>query len=1213
MKRRRLIYEVFESRRLLAGTALNLPDNVSSIAGTFRDVYVNQFGDATISESIDPASQKDGYALFRNERNIIVGGRADATDALDLEMAAYSDQTSDVILSDDDTNGLNPQIGGLNLVNAIPVWLLVGERQEDDTGAYTFTAEGPDHTATQLSFSDQRISGSGNIAGQVDYDFFEFTTPKAGGYDISVTPGSGLDVTFNLYDSAGVPVVGTFLSPRDQRGTDGNEEISVTLNGNESYFLRVDGFDRSSGDFEFTINATKLPDNVSSIAGTFRDVYVNQFGDATISESIDPASQKDGYALFRNERNIIVSGRADATDPLDLEMAAYSDQTSDVILTVDDTNGLNPQIGGLNLVNAIPVWLLVGERQEDDTGAYTFIAEGPDHATTELFFRDGESTASGNISDQVDYDFFEFIVPQTGVYRIEVNPVGGLDATFNAYDAQGTPVIGNFLTPVDNSFGIESALATFRRGEKVFLRVDGFGGSTGDFDVLIDPQFNLQYTSVVGVDFGDRGSRPDRWGRVSSFSAVGSTFGNLVDEAGNTTPFELTLSGSTNGQSFDVAIDSDTLPAHSRPLGGIDNIVFPSDDQGPMQAVWSGLEPGSPYEVYVFGADVETNTQRVTITGGGVSTSFVQTLGAQELFINGEVGQSTRELPSYADVVLADQDGKITINVEKLSGVSLSLAGLAIRQLTGELDFGDAPTAAQSGLAGDYPVSLAQDGARHAISSLFLGASIDEELDGRPDGQAGQGVTGGDDNHEQSDEDGVFVLANIVANPASPTGSSFLVTSTGNGKLDGWIDFNQDGDWNDASEQIFTSVDVVPGNNVLSYTIPAAAVAGATGARFRLSTAGGLGVVGAAADGEVEDYIAEIEPAVDNAIEISSASSGTVSVSIDGADLRVLANTVELFRGPSASISSFEHVGTSGDDTLAVATGMPVLGSGLGFAGGLGTDALRLIASDQEIDLTGLSESAMTGVETIDIAGTGANALTVSENNVMTLPDLGSTLTVVMDGDDVLNVADGDFLITGSTVNEGRFQVIAESTNALFRVDGLGWTNPLNRLDINASGEITAGDALNVVNQLNVRSFVTSDLTTLVDPTSLSEFPLRFFDATGDGKLSALDALRVINFLGRGNVAQPEFRLPLVSLESNFSHGHLGNQAESWERPETAVTLVAPRFEPVKDAIFSDPEISDSEFSEYPSIENLPVRETWDESVDRVLGEFFDQELLAGQ
>ena len=78
-------------------------------------------------------------------------------------------------------------------------------------------------------------------------------------------------------------------------------------------------------------------------------------------------------------------------------------------------------------------------------------------------------------------------------------------------------------------------------------------------------------------------------------------------------------------------------------------------------------------------------------------------------------------------------------------------------------------------------------------------------------------------------------------------------------RLDAWIDFNRDGDWTDPGEQIFTNFDLgtANGTQTLNFTIPqivgANVLNGPSFARFRLSTAGGLGVTGEAADGEVED------------------------------------------------------------------------------------------------------------------------------------------------------------------------------------------------------------------------------------------------------------------------------------------------------------------------------------------------------------------------
>ncbi len=74
------------------------------------------------------------------------------------------------------------------------------------------------------------------------------------------------------------------------------------------------------------------------------------------------------------------------------------------------------------------------------------------------------------------------------------------------------------------------------------------------------------------------------------------------------------------------------------------------------------------------------------------------------------------------------------------------------------------------------------------------------------------------------------------------------------GVLNAWIDFNIDGDWSDANEQIFINRSVVAGSNEFSLPVPDDAVTGETWSRFRLSSQTGLAPTGEAVDGEVEDY-----------------------------------------------------------------------------------------------------------------------------------------------------------------------------------------------------------------------------------------------------------------------------------------------------------------------------------------------------------------------
>ncbi len=106
------------------------------------------------------------------------------------------------------------------------------------------------------------------------------------------------------------------------------------------------------------------------------------------------------------------------------------------------------------------------------------------------------------------------------------------------------------------------------------------------------------------------------------------------------------------------------------------------------------------------------------------------------------------------------------------------------------------------------------------------------------------------------DEDGVS-FGGLFNAGSAPVPIS--VVSTGAGLLDAWIDWNHDGDFNDANEKLFgTSQPVHEGVNVFDVQTPASAAIGFTTARFRLSTLGDLLPSGVGVGGEVEDHLIEI-------------------------------------------------------------------------------------------------------------------------------------------------------------------------------------------------------------------------------------------------------------------------------------------------------------------------------------------------------------------
>ncbi|MGE0696738.1 MAG: FG-GAP-like repeat-containing protein [Pirellulales bacterium] len=203
------------------------------------------------------------------------------------------------------------------------------------------------------------------------------------------------------------------------------------------------------------------------------------------------------------------------------------------------------------------------------------------------------------------------------------------------------------------------------------------------------------------------------------------------------------------------------------------------------------------------------------------------------LIVGGATGLSGWTLH---DAIGVSEDGRTVVGF----GTNPSGDKEAWVAVVGDIDWGDTPA--------PYPTLLSENGPRHVATGPRLGAT----RDGEPDG-----VHSADADADGADEDGVtFGTIRVGALDATAT----INVQSSAGKLDAWIDFNGDGSWGGPGEQIADDLTVSLGNSVLSFDVPSWAADGVTFARFRLSTAGDLGVGGAAADGEVEDYAVIIIP-----------------------------------------------------------------------------------------------------------------------------------------------------------------------------------------------------------------------------------------------------------------------------------------------------------------------------------------------------------------
>jgi hypothetical protein len=162
-----------------------------------------------------------------------------------------------------------------------------------------------------------------------------------------------------------------------------------------------------------------------------------------------------------------------------------------------------------------------------------------------------------------------------------------------------------------------------------------------------------------------------------------------------------------------------------------------------------------------------------------------------------------------------------------------------------DFDFGDAPEIG-------YGTFLERNGAHHLVKSkIRLGDNIDVDPDGQPHPDAK-----GDDDDSNDDEDGIKFMSDLVPGDRAQV----LVSVSAHGFLNAWLDFHRNGHWLESEDQIFYNFELPPGTHDLDFKILDDAEVGETFARFRFSSLPHVQYNGMAIDGEVEDYMVQIQP-----------------------------------------------------------------------------------------------------------------------------------------------------------------------------------------------------------------------------------------------------------------------------------------------------------------------------------------------------------------
>ena len=830
---------------LEVGESGNNDTGTYSLDVDFVDDHGNDSGSAT---PVLVPSLTDGI--------IEVNGDADyfsftAVAGIPYKFETFADTLSDTTLTLYDTDGTSQldfdDDGGTGLASLINwvapaggTYFVAVRGFGTETGSYDLEiTNNDDHgnepgNATPVAVPSS-TAGTIEIIG--DVDVFSFPASVGAEYGFATTLNTLGDSTLTLYDVDGV----TQLDFDDDGGTGTASLITWTAPSSGTYFLKV-GEDGNDDVGSYSLDVSVIDDHGDDDA-TARPIAVP----STTPGDLESAGDVDYFSFF---------GASGAEYLFETNLVTLADTT----LTLYDTDGTTElefdDDGGTGLASLInwtaPVdgtyFLKVADFGDNNTGTYdlqaSLIDDHGDNAATASIIS-VPSIAPGNLEVAGDWDYFSFNGIMGIDYTFETHLITLTDTYLRLYDTDGVTQLA-----FDDDDGVGSASLiewTAPADGTYYVQVADFGDD--DVGTYTLESTSSQRVTVTGTTIN--GGSVNR----SGIGTIDWTFSDPVTIASATsfvlfnhsTSSSVNMAGATLSNNGSSTVTLDLTGLASMP-DGLYSLELPAGATAPLLA----------------GTHTITFSKLSGDLTGDAVVNFDDTAP-----ISGNFGASGSP---YRD---GDADGDGDVNFNDTTPVTVNF-GVSLGALT--YDFGDAPQAGTQ-----FPTTLAANGARHVLegNTLFLGASRDAE----PDGQPNAGATG-----DGADEDGL-----TVGVLERGTVVSFTVESSDSGFVNVWIDFNQDGDWDDPDEHLFADVPVIAGSNKLDVAIPGSAAVGSTIARVRLTDTIGHSYSGLARSGEVEDYQLTVDdPAPDLPADADTDAGG--------------GETVEtLFGVPVPSFTTFDH------------------------------------------------------------------------------------------------------------------------------------------------------------------------------------------------------------------------------------------------------------------------------------------------------------------
>jgi hypothetical protein len=510
---------------------------------------------------------------------------------------------------------------------------------------------------------------------------------------------------------------------------------------------------------------------------------------------------------------------------------------------------------------------------------------------------------------------------------VDWNGDGDVTDTNETQTAQAVTSSGNrtfnLTPPVGTAPGTKYLRIRFTEGSTApaFSGASALKGEVEDYALTVNPS--------ASADYGD----------YSGFAAATQTansairIGTLATDAEAASPANSTATGD------DITGDDEDLTMPTFSVGSMTTLAVP-------MTITGGSLSGNTARVNVFvdwngdGDVADTNesltAQTVSATGSfnfSLTPPAGTAVGTKYLRIRAVEGATH---PGFSGTSLLKgevEDYAVTVNAAAVT-----------------TDFGDWAHASNPSGAGTTTTSSTVN------TNLRIGASVDAEASVTPNASA---------TADGGDEDGVAMPASVTMG-STVTIPVVVFNNSGNtGFLHSWIDFNNDGNFNNSvlssgGERLAVVAAVDSGTSPktvdVTFTVPTGASAGdSRGVRFRFTDSNGTTPTGISGMGEVEDYVVAIRPGIGqpcDGVRMEHAqwkNGGAVGEIYSGGSKVGITLTGGAYGESNGTLDNTAYTAQGANNPLHLGTGVSRVGAGIHYMNTAGATATVTMTFSQPV------------------------------------------------------------------------------------------------------------------------------------------------------------------------------------------------------------------------------------------------------------------------